>query len=132
MSSKSKFPDFNLVVQYVNHYTTGSLPQKNTLEENKNWKKFKQSLIIRLFSVISKTLVGIGGLALQQRCSWCVLQPKSTGKSTNRATSSDCLVSYPRHSLALVVLLFSRDAVGVFYSPCQLGKAQTEPYHRIA
>ena len=38
-----------------------------------------------------------------------------------RASPSDCLVSYPGHSLAGVLLL-CREAVGVFYSPSQFDK----------
>ena len=36
-------------------------------------------LTIRLFSVISKTLVG-RDLTPLQRCSWCILQPQPTGQ----------------------------------------------------
>ena len=38
---------------------------------------------------------------------------------------SDCLVSYPRHSLGRVFLLLCRETVGVFYSPSWLGKRET-------
>ena len=47
----------------------------------------------------------------------CILQSSHiTGAST-----SDCLVLYPGHSLGGGVLLLSRDAVVIFYSPSQLG-----------
>ena len=38
------------------------------------------NLIIRLFSVISMTLVGWGGLTPFQRCSRCIQQPQPTGQ----------------------------------------------------
>ena len=41
------------------------------------------------------------------------------------ASQSDCLVSYPEHSLAGVLLL-CREAVGVFYSPSRLGNQKLE------
>ena len=37
-----------------------------------------RNLTIRLFSVISRKL--IGGLTPLQRCSWCTLQPQLTGQ----------------------------------------------------
>ena len=40
--------------------------------------------------------------------------------SITGALTSDCLVTYPGHSLG-VVLLLCREAVSVFYSPSQLG-----------
>ena len=42
------------------------------------------NLIIRLFSVISRTLVSVGGGGLTplQRSSRCILQPQSTGQYT--------------------------------------------------
>ena len=43
------------------------------------------------------------------------------------ASPSDCLVSYPGQSLA-VVLLHSRDTVSVFYSPSQLSHSLGESY----
>ena len=46
----------------------------------------------------------------------CIPQsPSITGTSP-----SDCLVSYPGHLLEVGVLLLSRGAVGVFYSPSRL------------
>ena len=44
--------------------------------------------------------------------------PQST--SITGASLSDCLVSYPGHTLGQV-LPFCREAVGVFYSPSRLG-----------
>ena len=38
------------------------------------------NLTIRLFSVISRTLVGGGGLTPLQRSSRCILQPQPTGQ----------------------------------------------------
>ena len=40
------------------------------------------NLTIRLFSVISRTLVMGGGLTPLQRCCQCILQPQLTGQST--------------------------------------------------
>ena len=40
-------------------------------------------------------------------------------------SSSDCLVSYPVHSLVGVVLPLCRSAVGVFYSPSRLSNTQS-------
>ena len=44
--------------------------------------KFKhyRNLTIRLFSVISRTLVEGGGLTSLQRSSWCILQSQPTGQ----------------------------------------------------
>ena len=41
--------------------------------------------------------------------------------SITEALLSDCLVSYPGHSFGVAVLLFCRDAVGVFYYSSRLG-----------
>ena len=49
----------------------------------------------------------------------CVLHI-SQSPSVIRNSASDCLVSYPWHSLAGVLLL-CWDAVGVFYIPSRLG-----------
>ena len=38
-------------------------------------------------------------------------------------STSDCLVSYPGHSLGRGVLPLGREAVGVFYNPSRLGKS---------
>ena len=47
------------------------------------------------------------------------------GSSITGASPSDCLVSYPGHSLVVrVVLPLGRDVVGVFYSPSWLGYIQ--------
>ena len=43
--------------------------------------------------------------------------------SSNTGSSPiDCLVSYLGHSLGWGVLQICRDAVGLFYRPCRLGK----------
>ena len=64
-----------------NHYGTKwtwlrwdwrSTPQSQKLH-------YYRSLTIRLFSVISWTLVGWRGLTPQQRCIRCILQPQETG-----------------------------------------------------
>ena len=46
------------------------------------------------------------------------------GPSITGTSPSDCLVSYPGHSLG-VVLPLCRGAVNVFYSPSQLGNTQS-------
>ena len=43
--------------------------------------------------------------------------------STAETSPSDCLVSYPEHSLSGVLAL-CREAVSVFYSPSWLGNTQ--------
>ena len=40
-------------------------------------------LTIRLYSVISRTLVREAGLTLLQRCGRCILQPRSTGQNNH-------------------------------------------------
>ena len=45
------------------------------------------------------------------------------GPSITGISPSDCLVSYPGHSLGVGVLPLCRGAVGVFYSPSRLGKS---------
>ena len=47
--------------------------------------------------------------------------------SITETSLSDCLVSYPGHSLGVVVvvLLLCREAVGEFYSPSWLGNTES-------
>ena len=52
----------------------------------------------------------------------CVLQILQSS-SIIGVSLSDCLESYPEHSLERGVLPHCRDAVGVFYSPSRLDKA---------
>ena len=56
----------------------GAMAMKGTLHSLKlqhHW-----NLAIRLFSVISRTLIG-RGLTPLQSCSWCILQPQPTGQT---------------------------------------------------
>ena len=56
------------------------------------------NLTIRLFSVISRTLVEGWGLTLLQRCSWCILQLQPTGQFQNWSLATrSSLVSDPWH-----------------------------------
>ena len=48
--------------------------------------------------------------------------PHPPSSSIAGTSPSDCLVSYPGHSLRGGVLPLCREAVGVFYSPSRLGK----------
>ena len=75
------------------------------------------------FGTIDKTLsdattLGLSGLGSDGN-EGVLRIPQSS--SITRASLSDCLMSYPGHSFDVGVLLHCRDAVGVFYSPSQLG-----------
>ena len=50
--------------------------------------------------------------------------------STAGTSPSDCLVSYPGHSLRGVLPL-CREAVGVFYSPSRLGNLPKKVYRKV-
>ena len=50
------------------------------------------NLTIRLFSVITRTLNGGGGLTPLQRCSQCILQPQPTGQTRAwKSSSGNCV-----------------------------------------
>ena len=49
--------------------------------------------------------------------------------SITGTSPSDCLVSYPGHSLGRRGLSLCREAVGIFYSPSRLGKSRIELYN---
>ena len=55
------------------------LPLRAKVGLGTNAMKVRSAFLnIRLFGVISRTLVGGGGLTTQQRCSRCILQPQPT------------------------------------------------------
>ena len=63
------------------------------------------NLTIRLFSVISRTLVSCWGLTLLQRCSQCILHPQPTGQSTWYWTWCPELLVNTNHYANIVILL---------------------------
>ena len=114
------------------------------------------SFTIRLFNVISRTLVG-RWLTPLQKCSWCILQLLLTGLlgSGKRVVITllslrqvslwleSCLITkvalynYTEwnrphthtHNMIMVgILLLCKDTVGVFYSPCWLGQQKVDFY----
>ena len=50
---------------------------------NEGVLRIPQSPTIKLFSVISRTLIG-GGLTPLQKCSRCILQPQPTGQERHQ------------------------------------------------
>ena len=66
--------------------------------------------------LLLRARVDLGAMAMKEVL--CIPQSSSIA----RTSPSDCLVSYPGHSLGGVLSL-GREALGVFYSPSRLGKS---------
>ena len=84
---------------------------------------FALGLNVKQFYLTYRTLSG--ATTPGSEWTWEQWQWRSTPHSPKLcitgAWQSDCLMSYPEHLLGSGVLLLCRDAVGIFYSPRQLG-----------
>ena len=108
---------------FLNQSETGSDVNKRVLGIPKR-SRITCNLIIRLFSVITRTLVG--GVLYCSRYAVCILPPQPTWPLVagvlplSRDAVSVFYSPQPTRPLGVEVLPTSRDAVGVFYNPSRI------------